>query len=65
VEQEPEPALGLPAAPDIGFFGRDDALLALDRAFDTDRAVLLHALAGAGKSTTAAEFARRYTSSAG
>ena len=36
-------------APDIGFFGRDETLLALDRAFDTDRIVLLHALAGAGK----------------
>ena len=27
----------VPAAPDIGFFGRDEALLALDRAFDSRR----------------------------
>ena len=70
-DEPPVPArpLGLsdevPDAPDIGFFGRDDALLALDRAFDTDRVVLLHALAGAGKSTTAAEFARWYTATGG
>lgn len=55
----------VPGAPDIGFFGRDEALLALDRAFDTDRIVLLHALAGAGKTTTAAEFARWYTATGG
>ena len=61
----PERPLDVPDAPDIGFFGRDDALLALDRAFDTDRIVLLHALAGAGKSTTAAEFARWYTATGG
>jgi hypothetical protein len=55
----------VPGAPDIGFFGRDDALLALDRAFDGDRLVLLHALAGAGKTTTAAEFTRWYTATGG
>ena len=27
----------LPPPPDVGFFGRDETLLALDRAFDTDR----------------------------
>jgi hypothetical protein len=50
----------LPRSPDAGFFGRDETLLALDRAFDTQPIVLLHAFAGAGKSATAAEFARWY-----
>jgi CHAT domain len=49
---------GLPRPPDAGFFGRDETLLALDRAFDTQKVVLLHAYAGSGKTTTAAEFAR-------
>ena len=40
----------LPRPPDAGFFGRDETLLALDRAFDTQPVVLLHAFAGAGKS---------------
>jgi tetratricopeptide (TPR) repeat protein len=51
---------GMPASPDAGFYGRDESLLALDRAFDTRRIVLLHAWAGGGKTTTAAEFARWY-----
>ena len=51
---------GVPEPPDAGFFGRDETLLALDRAFDTNPAALLHAYAGAGKSSTAAEFARWY-----
>ena len=51
---------GLPRPPDVGFFGRDETLLALDRAFDSQPVVLLHAFAGAGKSATAAEFARWY-----
>ena len=51
---------GLPADPDVGFFGRDETLLALDRAFDSQRVVLLHSWAGAGKTSTAAEFARWY-----
>lgn len=46
--------------PDAGFFGRDETLLALDRAFDTQQVVLLHAYAGSGKTSTAAEFARWY-----
>jgi tetratricopeptide (TPR) repeat protein len=46
--------------PDVGFFGRDETLLALDRAFDTQAIVLLHAYAGSGKTSTAAEFARWY-----
>ncbi len=56
---------GVPRPPDAGFFGRDETLLALDRAFDTQRAVLLHAFAGAGKTTTAAEFARWYSATGG
>lgn len=50
----------LPRTPDVGFFGRDETLLALDRAFDGHSIVLLHAYAGAGKTATAAEFARWY-----
>jgi tetratricopeptide (TPR) repeat protein len=55
----------LPARPDIGFFGRDETLYALDRAFDKHRTVLLHAYAGSGKTSTAAEFARWYTLTGG
>lgn len=51
--------------PDVGFFGRDETLLALDRAFDTQPVVLLHAFAGSGKTTTAAEFARWYALTGG
>ncbi|MEW5922910.1 MAG: tetratricopeptide repeat protein [Candidatus Zixiibacteriota bacterium] len=51
---------GLPKHPDVGFFGRDETILALDRAFDKDSVVLLQAFAGSGKTTTAAEFARWY-----
>jgi tetratricopeptide (TPR) repeat protein len=58
-------AEGLPRPPDAGFFGRDETLLALDRAFDTQSIVLLHAFAGAGKSATAAEFARWYAATGG
>ncbi|MGH8931390.1 MAG: CHAT domain-containing protein, partial [Egibacteraceae bacterium] len=43
----------LPADPDVGFYGRDETLLALDRAFDTQPIVLLHAWAGAGKTSLA------------
>jgi tetratricopeptide (TPR) repeat protein len=55
----------LPRPPDAGFFGRDETLLALDRAFDTQPLVLLHAFAGSGKSSTAAEFARWYQATGG
>jgi tetratricopeptide (TPR) repeat protein len=55
----------LPRPPDAGFFGRDETLLALDRSFDTQPIVLLHAYAGAGKSSTAAEFARWYQATGG
>jgi tetratricopeptide (TPR) repeat protein len=56
---------GVPRPPDAGFFGRDETLLALDRAFDTHPVVLLHAYAGSGKTTTAAEFARWYQATGG
>ena len=55
----------LPARPDVGFFGRDETLHALDRAFDTHPIVLLHAYAGSGKTATAAEFARWYALTGG
>ncbi len=55
----------LPKPPDVGLFGRDETLLALDRAFDTQSIVLLHAYAGSGKTTTAAEFARWYAMTGG
>ncbi len=55
----------LPRPPDAGFFGRDETLLALDRAFDTQPIVLLHAYAGSGKTSTAAEFARWYSQTGG
>lgn len=56
---------GLPPPPDAGFFGRDETLYALDRAFDNQSIVLLHAYAGSGKTTTAAEFARWYLETGG
>jgi hypothetical protein len=55
----------LPRPPDAGFFGRDETLLALDRAFDTQKIVLLHAYAGSGKTTAAAEFACWYSLTGG
>lgn len=51
--------------PEEGFVGRDETLLALDRAFDSHRVVLLHAYAGQGKSSTAVEFARWYSVTGG
>jgi hypothetical protein len=57
--------VGVPVAPDAGFYGRHDTLLALDRAYDTQSIVVLHALAGAGKTATAAEFARWYATTGG
>jgi hypothetical protein len=56
---------GLPARPDLGFIGRDETLLTLDRALDTQRVVLLHGDAGGGKSATAVEFARWYARTGG
>ncbi len=55
----------LPPDPDAGFWGRDETLLALDRAFDDQSIVLLHAYAGSGKTATAAEFARWYALTGG
>jgi hypothetical protein len=55
----------LPARPDVGFYGRDETLYAIDRGFDANRVVLLHAYAGAGKTATAAEFARWYRATGG
>src|SRR5581483_11508665 len=40
-------------------------LLELDRAFDAERVALLHAYAGSGKTSTAAEFARWYALTGG
>lgn len=51
--------------PEEGFIGRDETLLALDRAFDSHHIVLLHAYAGQGKSSTAVEFARWYSVTGG
>src|ERR1017187_591636 len=56
---------GLPPRPDAGFIGRDETLLALDRALDDHAIVLLHAYAGSGKTTAAAEFARWYRETGG
>jgi hypothetical protein len=55
----------LPRRPDAGFVGRDETLLALDRAFDSAKVVLLHAYAGSGNTATAAEFARWYMQTGG
>lgn len=55
----------LPPPPAAGFFGRDETLLALDRAFDLDDVVLLHGYAGSGKTATAVEFARWYSRTGG
>jgi CHAT domain len=57
---DPHPAPTLPIPSDLGFYGRDDTLLALDRAFDAYSVVLLNGEAGIGKTATAAEFARWY-----
>jgi len=55
----------LPPEPDAGFFGRDETLLALDRGFDREALVLLHAYAGSGKTSAVAEFARWYSLTGG
>lgn len=54
-----------PGSPSVGFFGRDETLLAIDRAFDRHSIVLLHAYAGSGKSATATEFAHWYALTGG
>jgi tetratricopeptide (TPR) repeat protein len=48
-----------------GFVGQDDTLLDLERAFAHPATVLLHGLAGSGKSSAAAEFARWYLTTDG
>ena len=65
IHQRGKVGSNLPARPDAGFFGRDETLLALDRAFDTQSIVLVHAWAGSGKTTAAAEFARWYAFTGG
>ena len=52
-------------APDNSFFGRDETLLAIDRAFNYQSIVLLYGLAGSGKSSTAVEVARWYVLTGG
>ena len=59
------PDRALPVQPELGFFGRDETLYALDRGFDANRIVLLWAYAGAGKTATAVEFARWYRATGG
>ena len=49
----------------LGFFGRDDTLLALDRAFATQPIVLLHGEPGIGKTAAATEFGRWYQRTSG
>jgi hypothetical protein len=56
---------GLPAESDLGLFGRDALLLALDRAFDSQPIALIHGEAGIGKTATAAEFGRWYLRTGG
>ena len=55
----------LPPPPDLGFVGRDETLLALDRAFGSQPVVLLHGQAGSGKTAAAAEFGRWYQRTGG
>jgi hypothetical protein len=55
----------MPRAPDVGFIGRDGTILSLDRMFDVNPIVLLHAYAGSGKTSTAAEFAGWYEQTRG
>jgi tetratricopeptide (TPR) repeat protein len=49
-----------PLAPDFGFVGSDDAILQIDRSFDSHNIVLLFGLAGAGKSAASVEFSTWY-----
>ncbi len=56
---------GLPAPPPWGFVDRPEVMFTLDRAFDFHGTVLLHALAGSGKTALAREFALWYRHSGG
>lgn len=53
-----------PPAPDLGFVGSDDALLQIDRSFDSHNIVLVYGLAGAGKSASSVEFSSWYRETA-
>lgn len=55
----------LPDPPAWGFVERPEVLFTLDRAFDVHGTVLLHAFAGAGKTSMAREFALWYRQSGG
>ena len=55
----------LPDPPAWGFVERPEVLFTLDRAFDVHGTVLLHAFAGAGKTSLAREFALWYRQSGG
>ena len=48
----------LPPSPASGFIGRDNVLLALDRAFQDKSMVLLWGMAGSGKTATGVEFGK-------
>jgi tetratricopeptide (TPR) repeat protein len=48
----------LPEQPDYGFIGRDVDIWKLEKAFERETIVLLQAMAGVGKTTTAVGFAR-------
>jgi hypothetical protein len=65
VTEPGQPDDALPPPPDAGFVGRDETVLALDRAFGSQPVVLLHGQAGAGKTAVAAEFGRWYQRTGG
>jgi hypothetical protein len=66
VEDEPPPLVAeLPCEPAWGFVDRPQVMFTLDRAFDVHGIVLLHAFAGAGKTSLAREFALWYRYSGG
>lgn len=66
VAEEPPPlAAELPRPPAWGFVDRPEVMFTLDRAFDVHGTVLLHAFAGAGKTSLAREFALWYRHSGG
>lgn len=48
----------LPPPPETGFYGMDSVILEIERVFSDRSTVLLYGIAGAGKTTAAAEFAR-------
>ena len=55
----------VPAPPSAGLIGFDAEFLALDRAFDVRNVALVHGLAGSGKTSLVAEFARWYARTGG